>query len=150
MQGTRIVKVSLHLTADSAIIYQNGAPGDDQPKHLKKYLTCDMRKARNIIETCFGALKQRWAILRSPCYYNVKMTAFIIHACAILHNFFTKEVPNDLLDTIIPEGKELGIDDDASNEQAETISTVGSTNAWTSFRDELAMSLWNDYRASHH
>ncbi|KAK9145747.1 hypothetical protein Sjap_005650 [Stephania japonica] len=46
-----------------------------------------------------------------------QMTTFIIHACAILHNFLTKEVPNDLLDTIIPEGQELGANDDASNER---------------------------------
>ncbi|KAK9128539.1 hypothetical protein Syun_017336 [Stephania yunnanensis] len=69
------------------------------------------------------------------------MMTFIIHACAILHNFFTKEVSNDLLDIIIPKGKELGADDDASNEQAETISTIGSTNAWTTFRDELAIGV---------
>ncbi|KAK9166609.1 hypothetical protein Scep_001800 [Stephania cephalantha] len=102
-------------------------------------------KVRNIIETCFGALKQRWFVLRSPCYYNVssefyrkipciyasspaerevKMMTFIIHVCAILHNFVIKEVPNDLLDTIIPEGQELGANDDASNEQAKKISTV--------------------------
>ncbi|KAK9155840.1 hypothetical protein Sjap_003320 [Stephania japonica] len=51
------------------------------------------------------------------------------------------QVPNDLLDTIIPEGQELGANDDASNEQPEISSTVGSTNAWTTFQDELAMSI---------
>ncbi|KAK9114354.1 hypothetical protein Syun_021151 [Stephania yunnanensis] len=52
-------------------------------------------KARNIIETFFGALKQRWAVLRNPCYYDVKMTTLIIIACDVLHNYLTMEAPDD-------------------------------------------------------
>ncbi|KAK9125403.1 hypothetical protein Scep_014249 [Stephania cephalantha] len=102
-------------------------------------------KARNIIETCFGALKQRWAVLRSPCFYDVKMTTLIIIACAVLHNFLTMEEPDDLLDTVVVEGQELGAEDDASNEPPEVISQVGQTDAWTAFRNNLAMDMWDSY-----
>ncbi|KAK9166341.1 hypothetical protein Scep_001532 [Stephania cephalantha] len=98
-------------------------------------------KAKNIIETCFGALKQRWAVLRSPCFYDVKMTTLIIIACVVLHNFLTMEVPDDLLDTMVVEGQELGAEDDASNEPPEVINQVGPTDAWTAFRNNLAIDM---------
>ncbi|KAK9137908.1 hypothetical protein Sjap_008502 [Stephania japonica] len=40
---------------------------------------------------------------------------------------------------------ELGADDDASNEEPEVINTVGPTDAWTMFRNNLAMEMWDNY-----
>ncbi|KAK9104400.1 hypothetical protein Scep_021244 [Stephania cephalantha] len=102
-------------------------------------------KARNIIETCFGALKQRWVVLRRECYYDVKMTTMIIIACAIVHNYLTMEVPDDLMDSVVPEGQELGADDDACNEEPEVISTIGPTDARAVFRNNLALDMLNNY-----
>ncbi|KAK3212181.1 hypothetical protein Dsin_016887 [Dipteronia sinensis] len=44
-------------------------------------------QARNIIERCFGLLKKRWAILRSPSFYPIRFQGRMIIACALLHNF---------------------------------------------------------------
>ncbi|KAF7805285.1 protein ALP1-like [Senna tora] len=40
--------------------------------------------ARNVIERCFGMLKNRWAILRSPSFYPVKTHNMIVIACCTI------------------------------------------------------------------
>ena len=51
--------------------------------------------ARNVIERCFGLLKKRWAILRSPAFYDIKIQRGIIYVCCMLHNFTRREMPFD-------------------------------------------------------
>ncbi|KAL5543024.1 hypothetical protein UlMin_010734 [Ulmus minor] len=51
--------------------------------------------ARNVIECCFGLLKIRWAILRSPSFYPVKKQCRIITACCLLHNLIRREMSLD-------------------------------------------------------
>ncbi|KAK9140558.1 hypothetical protein Scep_010239 [Stephania cephalantha] len=46
---------------------------------------------------------------------------------------------------MVSEGQELGAEDDASNEPPKVISQVGSTDAWTAFRNNLAMNMWDSY-----
>ena len=48
--------------------------------------------ARNIIERCFGLLKIRQAILRSPSFYPIKTQCRIITTCCLLHNLTRKEM----------------------------------------------------------
>ncbi|KAK9118451.1 hypothetical protein Scep_016544 [Stephania cephalantha] len=144
-QGTLTVKGFWHLFRGQRYHLSEWASGNHPAQTPEEVFNMRHAKARNIIETCFGALKQRWAVLRSPCFYDVKMTTLIIIACAVLHNFLTMEEPDDLLDTVVVEGQELGAEDDASNEPPEVISQVGQTDAWTAFRNNLAMDMWDSY-----
>ncbi|KAK9148290.1 hypothetical protein Scep_007047 [Stephania cephalantha] len=142
--GTLIVKV-FGTFSRSTIPLIRVASGKRPKTNTRRSFQYASPKARNIIETCFGALKQRWAVLRSPCFYDVKMTTLIIIACVVLHNYLTMEVPDDLLDNVVVEGQELGAEDDASNEPPEVISQVGQTDAWTAFRNNLAIDMWDSY-----
>ena len=38
----------------------------------EEYFNMKHASARNVIERCFGVLKMRWAILRSPSFYPIK------------------------------------------------------------------------------
>ena len=47
---------------------------------------------RNIIEMCFGLLKMRWGILRSPSFYPIRVHNQIIVTCCLLHIFIRREI----------------------------------------------------------
>ena len=49
--------------------------------------------ACNVIEQCFGLLKERQAVLRSPTFSNIKTQMRIIFVCCMLHNFIRTEMP---------------------------------------------------------
>ena len=47
---------------------------------------------RNVIERCFGLIKMRWVILRSPSFYPIKTQCHLITACFLLHNLNRREM----------------------------------------------------------
>ncbi|XP_012851102.1 PREDICTED: putative nuclease HARBI1 [Erythranthe guttata] len=63
------------------------ANGPTAPRNFREFFNMKHAKARNIIERAFGLLKSRWAILRSPAYYPIKVQNRIVMACCLLHNF---------------------------------------------------------------
>ena len=46
----------------------------------------------DVIEMCFGLLKMRCGILRSPSFYPIRVHNRIIVACCLLHNFIRREM----------------------------------------------------------
>ncbi|XP_015057504.1 protein ANTAGONIST OF LIKE HETEROCHROMATIN PROTEIN 1-like [Solanum pennellii] len=109
--------------------------GDNPSPRCKEELF-NMRhaRARNVIERAFGLLKGRWGILRSPSWYSVKVHNRIISACCLIHNFIRREMEVDPLDIDVEEQMEY---------QHENIDVVESSEEWTTWRDELAQSMWN-------
>ncbi|KAL5813509.1 hypothetical protein ACOSQ4_024150 [Xanthoceras sorbifolium] len=65
------------------------------PTNLQEYFNMKNAKARNVIERCFGLLKARWGILRSPSFYPRRTQCRIITACCLLHNFIRREMSLD-------------------------------------------------------
>jgi hypothetical protein len=68
-----------------------------QPTTAKEFFNMKHSLARNIIERCFGLIKLRWAILRSPSFYPIKTHNQIIMACCLLHNYMRREMLVDPL-----------------------------------------------------
>ncbi|KAH6805680.1 hypothetical protein C2S51_030511 [Perilla frutescens var. frutescens] len=68
------------------------------PQNKEELFNMKHSKARNVIERTFGLLKMRWAILRSPSFYPIKVHNRIIMACCLLHNFIRKVMPEDPLE----------------------------------------------------
>ncbi|KAK9150555.1 hypothetical protein Syun_008864 [Stephania yunnanensis] len=99
--------------------------------------------ARNVIECCFGLLKQRWTIIRSPSHYSVKVTTLIMLACTLLHNFLKEEMFDDLLDAHF-ESDAQDADDDGDGGEQERITNVSPTNMWTAFCNHFATAVWNE------
>ncbi|XLR38618.1 hypothetical protein S83_023278, partial [Arachis hypogaea] len=48
------------------------AQGARAPRNYQEYFNRVHSSARNIIEQCFGLLKKKWSILRSPSFYPLK------------------------------------------------------------------------------
>ncbi|XP_052882193.1 uncharacterized protein LOC128290543 [Gossypium arboreum] len=100
--------------------------------------------ARNVIERCFGLLKLRWRILRSPSFYPVRVHNRIIIACCLLHNFIRTYMSLDPIEAELGEGLPSNvIDDDDSN-----IVNIHPSNAWATWRMELANQMFDEWQAS--
>ncbi|KAF7829799.1 protein ALP1-like [Senna tora] len=100
--------------------------------------------ARNVIERCFGMLKNRWAIMRSPSFYPVKTHNMIVIACCLLHNLIRRENVGDPLND-----EAENLDPEPAEEHAEVdgpISTVETSESWTLFRENLAAQMFNEFR----
>ncbi|KAK2652572.1 hypothetical protein Ddye_012428 [Dipteronia dyeriana] len=108
-----------------------------QPNSPQEFYNMKHSSARNVIERCFGVIKNRWAILRSPSFYPIKIQNRIIMACCLLHNFIRREMPDDRNDVILEES-----DDEAD----ESITTVEPSDEWSDMRMNLAGHMYNEWR----
>ena len=102
--------------------------------------------ARNVIERCFGVLKNRWAILRSPSYYPIKTQNRIILACCLLHNFIRREMPDDIPPVPADAENESDNDSDEDENVYQTIRSIEPSNEWTAWRNNLAQEMYNEWR----
>ncbi|KAF7804495.1 protein ALP1-like [Senna tora] len=103
--------------------------------------------ARNVIERCYGMLKMRWAILRSPSFYPVKKHNKIIIACCLLHNLIRRDSASDLMDGAEIEGD--GQTDCAVNStpiDTDLISSIQPSTAWSNWRENLANEMFDEFR----
>lgn len=50
--------------------------------------------AKNVIERCFGLLRKRWSIIRSPSFIPIRTQSCILMACYLLHNLI-RIMPTD-------------------------------------------------------
>ena len=113
--------------------------GGRRPQNAREYFNLKHASARNVIESCFGMLKLRWAILRHPSFYPARTHNRIVIACCLLHNLILRPGSDRL---------NAGFGDismDISNNDIPTISTIEPTNAWTNKRDQIANDMFNDY-----
>ncbi|KAL8546769.1 hypothetical protein ACS0TY_006476 [Phlomoides rotata] len=130
------------LTPYKMVRYHLHEWGNDPstPQNYKEYFNMNHSKARNVIERTFGLMKKRWAILRSPSFYPIKVQNRVILACALIHNFTHNEMPNDPL-----EG-ELIPDNLNQLQEEEFIDSVNPSHAWSTWRDTLANEMYNNWR----
>ncbi|KAL6180386.1 hypothetical protein ACLB2K_047049 [Fragaria x ananassa] len=90
--GYAIVRV--FLTPYRGASYHIEERDGRRPRNREQYFNMKHASARNVIERCFGVLKGRWAILRSP-FYPVDTQTQIILACCLLHNLIRREMSQD-------------------------------------------------------
>ncbi|XP_028964930.2 protein ALP1-like isoform X1 [Malus domestica] len=114
-----------------------------RPTTPAEFFNMKHSSARNVIERCFGLLKMRWGILRSPSYYDIKTHRRIISVCCMLHNFIRREMVVDPI-----EADADGQFQDGNSDANNYITTVESSDEWTAWRDNLAQEMWNN-RAVH-
>ncbi|KAL0346368.1 UNVERIFIED_CONTAM: hypothetical protein Scaly_1652800 [Sesamum calycinum] len=82
--------------------------GNNTPQNHQEFFNMKHASTRNVIERTFGLLKARWAILRSPSFYDIDDQNRIIIACCLLHNFIRQEMSVDPLETEMNESISLG------------------------------------------
>ncbi|XP_021746038.1 protein ALP1-like [Chenopodium quinoa] len=116
---------------------------DKQPESAEEYFNMKHARARNVVERCFGLLKGRWSILRSPSFFPIRTQGRIVMACCLLHNLIRRFMPTDDI-----EEEELSEDsDDDSDDEPEYITSVATSDQWTNFRNTLAQDMFNGWRA---
>ena len=114
-----------------------------QPTHPEEFFNMKHAITRNIIEMCFGLLKIRWGILRSPSFYPIRVHNRIIVACCLLHNFIRREMSVDLIEDEVGEFLQ-------SNPlvQNDLIVSIESSDHWTNWRLELANQMFTEWQNS--
>ena len=121
--------------------WEDGNP----PRNPQEFFNMKHSSARNVIERCFGAIKNRWAILRSPSFYPIKTQNRIILACCLLHNFIRREMPTDNTD-MHPENESDSGDEEDSMDADGSIRSIEASEGWTTFRNHLALEMYNEWR----
>lgn len=116
------------------------------PQNKEEFFNMKHSRARNVIERSFGLLKGRWGILRSASFYPIKVQNRIILACCLIHNFIRDAMTIDPLENEIPESGGHPLED--SIDVVESIDVIESSQQWTSWRDNLALSMFNEWRGS--
>ncbi|KAH1030763.1 hypothetical protein J1N35_042937 [Gossypium stocksii] len=115
-----------------------------QPSTPEEFFNMKHASARNVIERCFGLLKLRWGILRSPSFYPVRVHNRIIIACCLLHNFIRTYMSLDPIEAEFGEGLPSNvIDDDEPN-----IVNIHPSDAWDTWRMELANQMFDEWKIS--
>ncbi|XP_012839839.1 PREDICTED: putative nuclease HARBI1 [Erythranthe guttata] len=114
--------------------------GKSRPRNKEEFFNMKHSRARNVIERSFGLLKSRWGILRTSSHYPIKTHNRIIMACALLHNYIRTEMPIDPIEHEVPDLEQEPID------PIDYIGVVESTPQWSGWRDNLATSMYNQWR----
>ncbi|KAG8488878.1 hypothetical protein CXB51_016932 [Gossypium anomalum] len=115
-----------------------------QPSTPEEFFNMKHASARNVIERCFGLLKLKWGILRSPSFYPVRVHNRIIIACCLLHNFIRTYMSLDPIEAKLGEGLPSNvIDDDDPN-----IVNIHPSDSWATWRMELANQMFDEWQAS--
>nr|XP_048321746.1 protein ALP1-like [Ziziphus jujuba var. spinosa] len=112
------------------------------PANHEEYFNMKHASARNIIERCFGVLKMRWAILRSPSFYPISTQIKIITACCLIHNLIRREMALDPGEAKF----DMSNDADISGDE-DIIGSIGSSDQWTNCRNELARQMFDEWRS---
>ena len=124
------------------------------PETPEEFFNMKHSSCRNIIERAFGLLKGRWAILRGKSYYPVKIQCRIIAACCLLHNFIRREMHVDLFEQIFEiesiEDNNDEDDDEEEEEVPEHYTHIATSTAWSTWRDNLAREMFNQWRRNRH
>ena len=113
------------------------------PVTPEEYFNMKHASARNVIERCFGILKMRWAILRSPCFYPIKTQNRVIMACCLIHNLIRREMLIDPYENAydLSLNRENVVED-------EVIGSIASSSQWTTWRDDLTKQMFNEWRGN--
>ncbi|BFG15765.1 hypothetical protein CerSpe_020390 [Prunus speciosa] len=115
------------------------------PNNHEEYFNMKHAAARNVIERCFGLLKMRWGILRSPTFFPIETQCKIITACCLLHNLIRGEMAIDPL-----ENELNGTENGETNQDGDVLSTIEPSDQWTAWRNNLAMQMYDEWNRNRH
>lgn len=123
--------------------------GNNQPGSAEEYFNMKHARARNVIERCFGILKGRWSILRSPSFFPIRTQGRIVLACCLLHNLIRRLMPTEDEEIMSDEEEEEEEEEEDEEEEKEFITNIETSDHWTNFRNTLAQGMFNNWRARH-
>lgn len=109
--------------------------GSLAPQNYHEYFNMKHAATRNVIEKCFGLLKQRWNVLKhGPTFFPIRTQNRIIMACCLLHNFICMEMPVDLMEGQVNDDADCEQDeiqgDEIEGNNEDIIDTIETSNEW--------------------
>ena len=130
-------------------------------------------RARNVVERTFGLWKKKWGILRTQSFFDIKdqvtcvhwffnkmhnivknsyvkrtlLQIRIINACCMLHNFARDR--QHIMDDLLLHEVDNEISQPIEADDANSITSVQVTNAWTNFRNQLSNDMFAEYVVAH-
>ena len=114
------------------------------PINYEEYFNMKHASARNVIECCFGLFKIHWGILRSRSYYPIKTHNRIITACCLIHNLIRRKISTDSIEN------DLNINKATQNlTEDDIVASIASSDQWTTWRDDLAKQIFDEWRQRH-
>ncbi|KAM6551213.1 hypothetical protein CsatB_001021 [Cannabis sativa] len=113
------------------------------PNTTEEFFNMKHSSARNVIERCFVLLKMRWAILRSPSFYDKKTQRRMIFVCCMLHNFIRREINIDPVENEM--NSVLGNHPITDNNY---INNIESSYLWTIWRQNFTEKMQNTWLAN--
>ncbi|PPD96688.1 hypothetical protein GOBAR_DD06289 [Gossypium barbadense] len=98
---------------------------------------------RLTVERVFGILKKWFHVLDAEPFWNFQTQVDIVLVCCIIHNHIMGVDPNDLLNQGLYEESESDLIIQTFTEREER----EEAREWSTKRDEIAQTIWNDYMA---
>ncbi|KAL6575415.1 hypothetical protein OROMI_012700 [Orobanche minor] len=93
--------------------------GTRQPQSAEECFNLRHAQARNFTERCFGVMKGRWGILRSPSWFSLRTHGRIVMACCLLHNLIGKYMPPGSIFEDLSEDEDSDSDEGDDGEDGE-------------------------------
>ncbi|GFP87739.1 putative nuclease harbi1 [Phtheirospermum japonicum] len=90
--------------------------------------------------------KKRWAILRSPSFYDIVTQNKMIMACCLLHNFIPTNMAIDPIECMGEEPDTATSNEDTTLE--DYFDQVQPSQQWTDWRDTFAAAMYEEWRAT--
>nr|XP_043639522.1 protein ALP1-like [Erigeron canadensis] len=112
------------------------------PTTAKELYNMRHAQARNVIERCFGLIKNRWAILRDVSFHPHDSMSRIIIACCLINNFIRATMAEDPIEHEVPINHTQPI-----NDHDNVITTVETSQVWSDYRDNLANAMFTEWNA---
>ncbi|GFP89731.1 putative nuclease harbi1, partial [Phtheirospermum japonicum] len=120
--------------------------GAEEPQNFKELFNFRHSKARDSIERSFGILKKRWAVLRSPSFYDIATQNKMIMACCLLHNFIRTNMVVDPIECMDEEPDTASSNEDITLD--DYVDQVQPSQQWTDWRDTFATAMYEEWRGT--
>jgi hypothetical protein len=109
-----------------------------QPETAEELFNKRHAQLRNVIERCFGVIKQRFPILKSMPPFPIPTQVNVVKCCFMLHNFILKNMKyRDCYDIYNP--NESGNNNRMDNEPIDDGPERTRHKRW---RDRIAAQMW--------
>lgn len=128
------------LTPYRRVRYHRDAWGNRAagPQNYKEIFNWRHSQARNVIERAFGLLKKKMGHTSKSVVLSTETQNRIIMACMLLHNFIRYEMTDDPIEEVNDE-----VVSPAHEIEEVSISNVDTSDDWDTWRENLALSMWN-------
>ena len=110
----------------------------------EKYFTAKQESTRKDVERLFGALKNKWRILKQASrFHNVSSMNEVVNVCIILHNMIIHSKSKGQRDYIPDDEDPIELYAKGSEEYVARMDYCKSTSLGKQLKEDLVKHIWN-------